>query len=270
MGRRPRRELQTGWHHVVNRGVARQRVFFSDADRVEFGRLLGVGHRELGVEVLAYCLMDNHFHLVLQCDEGNLSSFMQQLGSVYTRHANDRIGRDGPLFRGRFFSNPILTESYLVRAVRYVHRNPLAISPPPALEAFRWSSHRTYCGHRAAPTWLRTDTVLGWFGGDRQAFHEFVADASVPGSAVDAADVAGAIATVVDATGLEGAPQGLARTIGLLVSERLGGTVADGIVADLGYGSPDSLRQAVRRAHRRASADPSLRACVDAVLDLAG
>ncbi|WP_395159643.1 transposase [Ilumatobacter sp.] len=81
--------------------------------------------RNVQGEVLAYCLMDNHFHLLLHCQSGGLSDAMQRLGSAYTRHVNDRVGRDGPLFRGRFHSRLIGDVRYLANVVRYIHRNAL-------------------------------------------------------------------------------------------------------------------------------------------------
>ena len=77
-------------------------MFFADEDRIEFGRVLGEIHERFGVETLAYCLVPNHYHLLLRCPDGGLSAAMQHLGSTFTRRMNDRAGRDGPLFRGRF------------------------------------------------------------------------------------------------------------------------------------------------------------------------
>jgi REP element-mobilizing transposase RayT len=114
MGRQPRTDVEGGIHHVMNRGVDHQQIFFADADRVEFGRLLGEIHTKWGVETLAYCLMDNHYHLILHTPDGGLSEAMQYLGVVYTRHTNDRVGRDGPICRGRFASMLVTTDSYLL------------------------------------------------------------------------------------------------------------------------------------------------------------
>src|SRR3546814_16605516 len=85
MGRAPRRDPEHGWHHVMNRGVAKQRVFHSRADGEMFEALLGEGHDRFGVEVHAYCLMTNHYHLLLRCPEGGLSDFMQLVSARFTR-----------------------------------------------------------------------------------------------------------------------------------------------------------------------------------------
>jgi REP element-mobilizing transposase RayT len=144
----------------MNRGVDHGRVFFDDSDRIEMGSRFADIHDRFGVVVLAYCLMDNHYHCVLQCPNGGLSEAMQRLGSLYTRHVNDRLGRDGPLFRGRFASRQIADGPYLLAACRYVHRNPLVIEGIDDPADYRWSSHRTYLGLRPTPPWLRQQPAL--------------------------------------------------------------------------------------------------------------
>ena len=135
---------------MMNRGVNRQLVFFSDADRVEFGRVLAEMHQRFGVETLAYCLMPNHYHLVLRCPDGGLSDAMQHVGSTYTRRTNTRVGRDGPLFRGRFHAIHVADDVYLKWVVRYIHRNAVDIAGIQGCEDYRWSSYRSYLGLRRA------------------------------------------------------------------------------------------------------------------------
>lgn len=122
MGRTLRPDRPGGWHHVVNRGVDHQPIFFDDSDRVDFGRLLGVGHDRFGVEVHAYCLMTNHFHLLVHCPCGGLSGFMHDVTATFTRHVNDRLGRDGSLVRGRFRSFTVDSDAYVLCVTRYIHR----------------------------------------------------------------------------------------------------------------------------------------------------
>ena len=247
MGHARRSERQTGWHHIVNRGVDRADTFWSDADRVEFVRLLGVSSERTGVEVHAYCLMSNHYHLVLHCPDGGLSEFMQYLTGVYARHANDRIGREGPVFRGRFHSRAIPTDQYLLNAVRYVHRNPLAIEGVTGPADHRWSSHRTYLGHRRRLAWLRTDVVLGLLGDDRRAFERFVDENDVAPDRLEVVDLAALDEAVWLAIGEAGdlgrAPQGLARTVAHLARDLV---------------EPGSNDPKVRRARRLAQADARL------------
>jgi REP element-mobilizing transposase RayT len=174
MPRRPRLDPHGGYHHVWNRGVAKRNVFFADTDRVEFGQQLAEMNSHFGIEVNAYCLMDNHYHLLVHCPEGGLSPAMQRLGSSFTRHVNDRTEQDGPIFRGRFSSRLVTTHDYLAELARYVHRNALDISGVDAVENYRWSSHRCYLGLRVTPAWLNTEPILRYFQHDRDAFHQFV------------------------------------------------------------------------------------------------
>lgn len=158
----------------MNRGVDRRLIFFNDLDRREFGSGLEVLWSQHGVEVHAYCLMPNHFHLLVRCPNGNLSDAMQHVMSRFVRRVNHRAGRDGPLFRGRFRSRLITTPGHQFNALRYIHRNPLDVIGVETVDQYRWSSHRTYLGLRATPEWLFTREGLAWFGGDRSAFGAYV------------------------------------------------------------------------------------------------
>ena len=163
MPRRNRTDPPGGWHHVMSRGIERKPIFFDDEDRVLFGYLLGDVHDEYAVEVHAYCLMDNHFHLVLRCPESGISDVMHHLLSVFARRVNDRVGRWGHLYGGRFESRLLTTHGYIANVVRYIHRNPLDIAGVASPASYRWSSHRHYLGRRATPHWLFTEEIGGWF-----------------------------------------------------------------------------------------------------------
>jgi putative transposase len=175
MGRAVRRDVEGGWHHVMNRGADRDRIFFTKGDGLAFERFLAEGTERFGVEVHAYCLMPNHFHLLLHCPNGGLSSFMQRLGSNDSRRINARSGDDGPLFRSRFRSLLIDSPQYLAQAGRYIHRNPLELSPPIDIVSYRWSSLRFHAGLEPPPSWLYTSTLLGICSGDYVAYVHDVA-----------------------------------------------------------------------------------------------
>jgi REP element-mobilizing transposase RayT len=274
MGRAARIDIEDGWCHVMNRGVARQETFLADEDRVEFGRLLGVGHERFGVEVHAYCLMPNHYHLLLHCPSAGLSGFMHQLGSVYTRHVNDRVGRDGPLFRGRFHSIPIAGDRQLLATVRYIHRNALDLTGVTSAADYRWSSHRAYLGHRRPAPWLRTDDVLAHFG-DVGAFSDFVetgvAVRSQPFPALGPNTLSSVIDLVLDELNAssEPVPHGIARTVMLVIADRLGSPAADEVLASMHFANAHAQVVAVRRARRRAASDPLLAVVADRVVELA-
>jgi REP element-mobilizing transposase RayT len=270
MGRPLRTDQRGGWFHVVNRGVDRCDIFGSDANRVEFGRLLGVAHDRFGVVVHAYCLMTNHYHLVVECPDGKLSEAMHLVGSVYVRHANERLGRDGPLFTDRFYAKPVVDEPYLRRLVRYVHRNPLAFLAEETLASYRWSSLRTYLGRRRPPAWLQTDAVVALFGG-AEAFETSMFEqhhvTDHLGDHVGPETYLAAVDLMVDEY-LGGATrQRAGRTVALLLLEHLDAAAAAALTAALGSASPGAISSARSRARRRAETEPRLLAAADAVID---
>ena len=265
---RPHRITGSGiWYHVVNRGVARQPIFSDDRDRVEFLRLLGVANERFGVRVHAYCLMTNHYHLFLHCPEGGISEAMHLVGSVYVRHTNERQGRDGPLFTDRFYAKPVTEDAYLLRLVRYIHRNPLAFLPPGRLREFRWSSLRTYLGDRRAPEWLDVETVLGMFGG-RETFAACMFDAHEVPSPTGAAAWCGAIELMIDEHLGDRARQGATRTVVALLIDRLDGDQREHLDAAMSFPSDAARRAALSRARRQAREHPELELVVQGVLDL--
>ncbi len=150
----------------MNRGADRQDVFVHDSDYRKFEWLLGDAAQACAVEVHGYCLMTNHFHLLLHCPTAGLSEVMQSVQFRYAQWFNQRYGRDGPVFRGRFRSVLVTTDAQLVQTSRYIHRNPLSFVQREALIAYRWSSLGPYLGARSAPPWLVRDHLLAEYGRD--------------------------------------------------------------------------------------------------------
>jgi len=163
----------------MNRGAGRATIFHTGSDGRRFLDLIGDGVELSGVEVHAYCLMSNHFHLLVHCPQGGLPSFMHRVGSMYTRYVNPRLKRDGPLFRSRYHSILVDSPEYLVTVARYIHRNPLDIRPTPALDRYRWSSYASFVGCRAEPDWLETSHIVGLHDG-RERLRAFV-EGDTPG-----------------------------------------------------------------------------------------
>lgn len=266
--RRRRVDVEGGVHHVMNRGVNRQQVFFGDVDRFEFGRRLAEIHELFNVETLAYCLMGNHFHLILRTPRAGLSDAMQHLSSVYTRRTNKRVGRDGPLFRGRFHSILVTTDTYLIAVARYVHRNPLEFPNVTDPASYRWSSYRTYLGLRPEPEFLDTDLVLGLHGHSRLRLAEHTDGATElpPGSAWAFADldqlVAFEIARFDLLHGNDREPDTsrvLDRTLLVLLSTAdIDPGLARAIDQRLGFPSGAARRMAVSRARRKVAGDAPL------------
>jgi len=171
---RPLRILYPGAvYHVMNRGLARQPIFRTAADREAFLATVAEAHAFWGIEVAAYCLMDTHYHLVLRTPETTLPRVMRHVNGIYTQRFNRAHRRDGPLFRGRYRALCIDADAYLGAVVRYVHRNPVEAKLVRGPGAFRWSSHRAYLHPRRRPPWLRVEPLLSALGGPR-GFHAYV------------------------------------------------------------------------------------------------
>lgn len=271
MPRRERIDFDGAIHHVMNRGVDRQPVFFADADRVEFGYRLAAIHRDFGVETLAYCLMDNHYHLLLHTPNGGLSAAMQQLGGLFTQHTNDRVGRDGPLFRGRFHSILVTTDAYLAWVARYIHRNPLAIAGVDAPDRHRWSSYRAYLGLRRCPPFLNTQLVLSLFGEDRDrlaAATDDDASCEPTRQSFNADDIALMTRSVLAMADTDGDARVLERSLLVLLASSFADSpeLSNGLLAALSFPSPTAHRMALHRARKRFDRDPALRRVLGDVL----
>lgn len=134
-------------HHVIQRGNNRQAIFSSDEDRLHLLSLLEVNAKALGVAIHSYVLMDNHFHLLATPkDDIGLPKLMQAVGRRYVRQYNDRQGRTGTLFEGRYKSTLVQAERYLLACMVYIDLNPVRAGLASAPVDFRWSSHRSYVG----------------------------------------------------------------------------------------------------------------------------
>ena len=178
MPRRRRDDYPGAWHHVMNRSIEAVALFEDDVDRRIFLTELRDATTALGVEIHGYCLMSNHYHLLVHTPSGGLSAAMQQTASRFTQSVNRRRERDGPLFRGRFNSVEAGDDAHLVNISAYIHLNPVTAGLVTEPEAWPWSSAAAYFGDSAAPEWLQTGALLEMFGGGdgRRAYREFVAD----------------------------------------------------------------------------------------------
>ncbi|NNE73857.1 MAG: hypothetical protein HKN26_09350 [Acidimicrobiales bacterium] len=164
MPRLLRLEYENAWHHVMNRGACRQNTFLDPDDRQRFLDLLGDSTERAGVEVHGYCLMNNHYHLLVRTPTPALGRTMQLLAGRYTRYFNHRHSRDGALFRGRYRSKAVESDGQLLATLRYIHRNPtndFEVHP----DDYLWSSQRPYRELVAPSPWLHTKELLSIAGG---------------------------------------------------------------------------------------------------------
>jgi putative transposase len=178
MPRQPREELAGAIHHVFARGNAKQAIYLDDADRGRYLVLLGKAVRRQRWRCLAYCLMDNHVHLLVETPAPNLGRGMQWLHSLYAQTFNQRHSRSGHVFQGRFGAVRVTSDAQLLMAARYVARNPVEAGLCSEPEEWPWSSHATAVSQRG-PAWLDTSRLLEFFGasgGDsRRRYRTFIA-----------------------------------------------------------------------------------------------
>jgi len=174
MGRPLRLECADTFYHVFSRGNERRLVFYGDRDYLHFLELLGLLSERFEVELWAYVLMPNHYHLVLRTLRPNLSRAMQWLGVAYTNWFNARHERAGHLFQGRFKGFVVENEHYLQRLLLYVHRNPLRSGLVERLAEYPWSSYRCLAYGRGCVEWFRPALALELFGSRPQEFRRAV------------------------------------------------------------------------------------------------
>jgi len=163
-----------------HRWLARQAIFLDDEDRRLFLRLVDKVCNRFGLVIYAYCLMDNHYHLLLEIAEANLSKALRQLNGVYTQAFNRRHSRVGHVLQGRFKAILVDKDSYLLELTRYVVLNPVRAKMVKKPDAYRWSSFRATAGLDAAPPFLAVDWLLSQFAKQRPAaqrrYRQFVVE----------------------------------------------------------------------------------------------
>jgi putative transposase len=178
MARPLRVEFPGAIYHLTNRGNARQKVFFTDTDRQLFLNTLTQVVSRYGWICHAYCLMANHYHLLIETSKANLSLGMRQLNGIYTQSFNRHHNRVGHLFQGRFKAILVEKESYLLELCRYIVLNPIRVKGKGDIRAWKWSSYRATAGLASVPEFLSTDWVLEQFGKNRakaqKQYREFV------------------------------------------------------------------------------------------------
>ncbi|MEA3469107.1 MAG: transposase [Thermodesulfobacteriota bacterium] len=144
MSRPLRIEYSGAWYHLMNRGRRGDIIFAVQNDREIFLALLQEAAILWNVKIAAYCLMDNHYHILAQTPQGNLARFMRHLNGVYTQRFNRLHEYDGQLFRGRYKSVLVAEDSYLLELVRYIHCNPVRAGMVDNPDQYLWSSHHGY------------------------------------------------------------------------------------------------------------------------------
>jgi len=167
MPRPLRIEYENAWYHVMNRGAGRRPIFKTAQHRYCFLELLEEVTETFQAEIHAFCLMSNHYHLLVKTPNANLSQIMRHLNGVYTQRFNRTIQSDGPLFRGRYKALLIEADSYLAQVSRYIHLNPVIAKITDKPDDYPWSSYRAYFNKSKELHWLHCQDVLNQMNSKR-------------------------------------------------------------------------------------------------------
>lgn len=182
MGRSLRIEYPGAFYHVTSRGNEQKDVFKSQKDREKFLSYLASASERYGAAIHAFCLMGNHYHILMETPAGNLSQIMRHINGAYTNYFNTKRKRAGHLFQGRYKSILVEKDAYALELSRYIHLNPVRAGMVKMPGEYRWSSYRSYIGLTGQPDWLRTSEQLGRFQGgvlEKQSkYKSFVEDAN--------------------------------------------------------------------------------------------
>jgi len=158
-------------YHVMNRGSGRQKIFRNNVHRMMFMDLLNEAYKMFDLKVFAYCLMDNHYHLLVSTPDANLARIMRHINGVYTQRYNRLQKTDGPLFRGRYRAILIGDDCYQLILSRYIHLNPVKAKIVNNPADYEWSSYRAYLGLLKSPEWLFKDEIINQLAETKSLSH---------------------------------------------------------------------------------------------------
>jgi putative transposase len=168
MARPWRIEYEGALYHVFSRGNNQQDIFITDDDRYLFLDTIGQMSERFDINIFAYVLMDNHYHMLFRTAKANLSRSMQWLGTTYTRRFNLEHFQSGHLFQGRYKSILVENDAYLMQLSYYIHNNPLRAGMVRRLIDYRWSSYPAYAYNRRHPEWLDKDLIFNQIHGENK------------------------------------------------------------------------------------------------------
>lgn len=180
MPRSARQASESGYYHVSARGVGKRFIYEGDSDRSYFVGLLEKLSAEMPLSILAWALMDNHYHLLCRCCSiDGLAAFMRKLNTAYAQHFNGSHGHIGHVFQGRYSSVPVETDSHLIATLRYIHLNPLDAGIR-NLASYPWTSYPQYLGRKGFCDIDTVKSILGDEDAIRKIHEGSSSDAIVP------------------------------------------------------------------------------------------
>lgn len=179
MSRPLRLELPGALYHITSRGDGREPIYLDNRDRTLFLAILAQTCERYGWVCHSYCLMTNHYHLLVETRTPTLARGMRNLNGVYTKRFNRAHRRVGHVYQGRYSAVLVQKERHLLEVIRYIVLNPVRAGMVPMADAWPWSSYQATIGQVASPSWLSTDGTTAIFGGGpegRRGFMQFVRD----------------------------------------------------------------------------------------------
>ena len=171
MPRPVRIEYENAFYHVMNRGRSRNNIFFKAIHYLDFLKVIQESCDRFNCVIHSYCLMPNHYHLLIQTRDANLGRIMRHINGVYTQRFNKIQKIDGPLFRGRYKAILVESGKYLLELSKYIHRNPIETKSEQrrlvkSLQDYEWSSYQNYLGITQTPKWLNKELTFSKFKAD--------------------------------------------------------------------------------------------------------
>ena len=178
MGRPLRITYPGAFYHITSRGNEQKPVYKNKRDREKFLEYLESATERYNAVIHLYCLMDNHYHLLIETPSANLSQIMLHINGAYTNYYNAKRGRAGHLFQGRYKAILVEKDVYAKELSRYIHLNPVRAGIVERPEKYEWTSYPVYIGEKKKPEWLHTEFIHGYFGktksSSERTYHKFV------------------------------------------------------------------------------------------------
>lgn len=178
MARPLRIEYEDAFYHIIQRGIEKKRIFLQDTDKSKFLSYLSHSYLQYKIVIHAYVLMDNHYHLILQTPNANLSKVMHYLNTSYAVYFNTKRKRTGPLYQGRYKAILVQQDEYLHHLSRYIYLNPVRANAVKDPIEYPWSSYKYFVSSTPPPTWLQASFILSMFGKTaseaKKLYNEFV------------------------------------------------------------------------------------------------
>ncbi len=168
------------FYHITSRGNERKNVFKNKRDREKFLEYLESASQRYDAVIHVYCLLDNHYHLLVETPSGNLPQIMRHINGAYTTYFNVKRKRSGHLFQGRYKAILVDADEYAKELSRYIHLNPVRAYMAETPEDYEWSSYQYYIGRKKPPEWLTREFILGYFNTKvsiaQKGYHGFVSE----------------------------------------------------------------------------------------------